>query len=77
MTRPDFCHALKKMLECDCNIALDTDLTALEEYDSLFILSLIAFCDKNFGVKCNPESLKTAATPSDLIRVIGENLFTD
>ena len=77
MTRSDFCHALKKMLECDCDIEQDTDLTALEEYDSLFILGLIAFCDKNFGIKCDPESLKKAATPSDLIRVIGESHFGD
>jgi len=76
MTQTDFCHALKNILECDCEILPDTDLTALEEYDSLFMLGLISFCDKNFGIKCDPEQLKSAPTPAALIKVIGEKFFT-
>ena len=77
MTEKEFICELQEMLECEEDLTAETDLTVLDGYDSFFIMALIAFIDKNFKVKCAPEQLREAATPVQLMDVIGKNFFSE
>ena len=77
MTEHEFCIALQDMLECEETLTMETDLAALEEYDSLFIMSVIAYIDRTFKVKCDSAQLKNATTPAALVELIGKSYFTE
>lgn len=69
MTKADFLARLQEMLQTDAALAGDTVLGDLEEWDSLAFMLLIAFFDKQFGIRITFDEVRACATPADIIRL--------
>ena len=74
MNKADFLVELEDILQREeyCNI--DDNLNDYEEWDSLSKMSIMAYYDKNFGIKLSLSNLKEAATVSDLVALAGDNI---
>lgn len=57
------------------NLTLDTILKTVEGYDSLAIMSMIAFIDENFGLKFTAQQLKELTDFNSIVQLIGEDNF--
>jgi len=76
MDIPTFCSELQEMLEVEQTITESTNLVALEEYDSLAVMSLIAIIDSKFKTKLSAPQLASITTVASLIDLIGRQRFT-
>ena len=76
MKKLEFIDKLKQILEFeDQKVNEMTDLRDLEEYDSLSIISIIAFVDEEFEKKLSGEQLSEITTVKSLIELIGLDHF--
>ena len=74
----NFINELKDALEIedeDKEIALETDLRYVEEYDSLSVLAIIAMIDKNFDKQIPSADFAKVTTVKSLINLIGKEYF--
>ncbi len=64
----------KEFLEIDSidELTNETILRDLEEFDSFFVLTTIAFIDERFSIKLTAEDFDKIITLNDLINFIGE-----
>ena len=67
MTTTDFLAQLQEMLQTESALAEDTALWDMEEWDSLAFMTLIAFFDRQFGIRLTFDAIKACATPADII----------
>ena len=67
MNKSDFLAELQELLQTDEAIDEATDLTSLEEWDSIAFMVLIAYFDREFSKKLTFEDLGACKTPADLI----------
>lgn len=67
MNKSQFLATLQDMLQCDEALQEDTVLAEREEWDSLAIMVLISFFDKNFGQRIAYNDLRQCRTIADLI----------
>lgn len=70
-----FLEKLQEELEEDQTLTMDTNLKELESYDSISLLSVIAFVDENFNKKIDTKQFKDIETVSDLANIIGKENF--
>lgn len=70
-----FLEKLQNELDEDENLTPETKLKSLESYDSISLLSIIAFVDENFSKKIDTKHFKDIETVSDLMNVIGNERF--
>jgi len=77
MTINEFCAQLADLIEVEEELSLDSNLKDFEEYDSLAIMSLVAFIHKNFGKQFNARQLNQVDTVESLVELIGKESFTD
>lgn len=78
MTKAEFCSRLADALELDPQeVEIKTDLTALEEYDSLSVLAIIALIDEEFSVALTGDQLGQITTVASLIDLVGDDRFED
>ena len=77
MRKSNFIYDLKEIIELedDTVINMSTVLIDLEEFDSLAIMSLIAYIDLNFGVIISGENIFKIKDVASLIELIGEEHF--
>lgn len=71
MNKEQFLEEMVEVLQTEDEITMDTVLEDLEEWDSLSIMSTMAFLDKNFGVKTNMNDYKNMTTIGDIARKAG------
>ena len=74
MNVADFLVELEDILQREepCN---ETDILAdYEEWDSLSKMAVMAFYNKEFGIKIALNELKDLETVSDLIKLAGDNI---
>ena len=73
MKKDEFYELLMDALEVESVDALDADtnLTDLEEYDSLAVLSLIALIDEHFGKRIPGTDFQKITTVQSLMDLIG------
>lgn len=71
MNKEQFLEEMVEVLQTEDGITMDTVLEDLEEWDSLSIMSTMAFLDKNFGVKTNMADYKNMTTIGDIARKAG------
>lgn len=71
MTKDEFIEQMQDVLQTDAELAMETVLADLEEWDSLSMMATMAFLDKNFGVKVKIADLKTLATIGDIAAKAG------
>lgn len=77
MTRQEFCAEIAEIMEIDDEIVETTDLTGYAEFDSLAIMSIVALVNMKFNRKLPGSELQKIHTVGDLIRMIGEEAFSD
>ena len=66
MTRDEFLTEMQDVLQTEEELGFDTVLKDLEEWDSLSIMSTMAFLDKNFGVKTSMSDYNQMNTLEDI-----------
>ncbi len=69
----------KELLECmeidPVDITEDTVFRQLEDFDSMAIMSIVAYADEKFGKTLAAEQLKEMKTVGDLMELIGREHF--
>ena len=77
MNKENFFSMLKEALEFE-NIVFQesTNLTAIEGYDSMAIMTLIAFADEHFSKKLTAKQLASVTTIHSLMELIGIENFS-
>jgi acyl carrier protein len=76
MTINEFLVQLADLIEIEDELTLDTNLKDYEEFDSMAIMSLVAFIHKNFGKQFNARQLNQIDTVESLVELIGEDSFS-
>jgi acyl carrier protein len=71
MLRAVFLEELQELLQRDEPIAADTVLRDTAEWDSLAVMSCMAYLDKKFGVRTTFNQYKQLRTVADLIALTG------
>ena len=78
MTTSEFIEELKEKLELeDIELRPETDLSELEEYDSIAVMAMIALIDELFNKKLKSDQFKSITTVQSLIEMIGLESFND
>lgn len=72
-----FLEKLQEELDENQALSQETKLKDLENYDSISLLSVIAFVDENFNQQLDPDQFKNMETVSDLMNIIGLENFED
>lgn len=68
MTQREKIALLEDMLELDANtLAPETELTSIDEYDSMAKLSLIVLMDEEFSKKLTGEQIREFKTVNDIL----------
>ena len=71
MNKEQFLDAFKEILQTDENIALNTVLDDLEEWDSLAKMATTSFVDKELNFKLTFSDYEKIQTVQDLMNKIG------
>jgi len=71
MSKEEFLVQMQDVLQTETELAMDTVLDELDEWDSLSMMATMAFLDKNFGVKLKIVDLKALATIGDIAAKAG------
>lgn len=71
MNKEQFLEEMVEVLQTEDKITMDTVLEDLEEWDSLSIMSTIAFLNKNFGVKTNMADYEAMTTIGNIAEKAG------
>ncbi len=66
MTREEFLIEMQDVLQTEEVLTFDTVLAELPEWDSLAIMSTMAFLDSNFGVKTSMADYAAMKTVEDI-----------
>lgn len=76
MNTSEFIEILIEDLELeDVDLTPNTDLTELDEYDSLAVMSIIAIADEHFETKLTAGQLADITTVKSLMNLIGSDKF--
>lgn len=59
----------------DSSMTLETILKTIDGYDSLSVMSMIAFIDENFGQKFSAKQFQSLTDFNSLIDLIGKEKF--
>ncbi len=74
MKKEDFLVELEDILQREESCAETDNLEDYEEWDSLSKMSIMAYYDKNFGIKLSLNSFKDLETVADLIALAGDKI---
>ncbi len=78
MRKNEFVNQLAEYCEFENNgLTLESSLKSVEGYDSLAVLSMIAFADENFRVKLTAQQIKGLTDFNSVIDLIGADKFED
>ena len=78
MKKKDFYKDLIEFLEFEpVELEESTELKSLDGYDSMAVMSLIAFCDEKFSKKINAQQIQNLTTVGSLIEFLGKEQFED
>ena len=76
MKTSEFIEILVEDLELEnIDLAVDTELTELDDYDSLAIMSIIAIADEHFDTTLTAVQLANINTVQSLMDLIGSDKF--
>lgn len=73
MNSNEILNAIIDILEIESDsINMDTELSGVEEWDSMAAVSFLALCDSKFNKLINPAELRSCKTFGDLVKLIIE-----
>lgn len=74
MRRDEFVNRLAEFCEFDtAGLTPETPFKSIKGYDSLAVMTMIAFIDENFGVKLTAQQLKDLTDFNSLITLVGDD----
>lgn len=71
MNRDEFLEKMQDVLQMEDELTFDTILEDLEEWDSLAMMAVTAFLDKNFNLKLTFDDFKNFKTVEDIAKKAG------
>ena len=74
MKKEEFLVVLEDILQVDDPVEENCDLNAMDEWDSLSKMAIMAFFKKNFCIELTLNSLGNIQTPADLIALAGDKI---
>lgn len=74
MTKEDFLIELEDILQREEPCGITDLLEDYEEWDSLSKMALLAFFDKNFGIKLSLKDFKELESVEDIIKLAGDKI---
>ena len=74
MKQEEFLTELEDILQKEDSCKVEDNIEDYDEWDSLSKMALMAFYDKQFGIKISLSQLSELKTVSDLIELAGENI---
>ncbi|MBE1445664.1 acyl carrier protein [Paenibacillus sp. OAS669] len=76
MTVTDFIEKFEQeiLMEEQGTVTLETQLDTLDGWDSVSIITLIAFFDQEFGLELNHDQISQFKKVSDIVEIIGHKL---
>ena len=74
MSKDEFLVALQDILQRDDAVGQDDRLEDYVEWDSLSKMAVMAYFNRNFGIKINLDDLKTIQSVTELIQMAGDNI---
>lgn len=74
MNKADFLTELEDILQREEPCQENDNLNDYDEWDSLSKMAVMAFYNKNFGIKITLNELKNFNTVADLIKLAGDNI---
>ena len=74
MNKGEFLVELEDILQREEACKETDNLNDYDEWDSLSKMSIMAYYNKNFGIKISLNDLKNINTVNDLIKLAGENV---
>ncbi len=74
MKKEEFLTELEDVLQREEPCKETDDLNSYEEWDSLSKMAIMAYYDKNFGIKLTLKELKEVNTVTDLINLAGDKI---
>jgi len=74
MNKADFLVELEDVLQREEACNENDNLADYEEWDSLSKMAVMAFYNKQFGIKIALDDLKNLETVADLIKLAGDNI---
>jgi acyl carrier protein len=79
MKYDEFCELFNEemAIEQDHKVNLETELSSLDEWDSMGLLVAVTFIDENFQKKISLEDIKGVDTIKDIINLIGVDNFSE
>jgi acyl carrier protein len=78
MTTQEFIEKLKEALEFEnIDLSPDTNLKTIDGYDSMSVMTIIAFADEYFSKKLTAQQLASITTVKSLKDLIGREHFSD
>ena len=76
MKQAEFIKDICSLMEIDQNILQpETNLKGIAEFDSLFIIALIAYLDEKFRIKLSAQQINSVSTVKSLMELIGKENF--
>jgi acyl carrier protein len=76
MKKEDFFQELVECMEIEpVDLGEETVFRELEDFDSMAVMSIVAFADEKFGETLTAEQLKEMKTVRDLMELIGLHHF--
>lgn len=76
MKKSEFIKQIAKYCELkDQELTLETPLKSIEGYDSMAIMAMVAFLDKNFKIKISSKQIQDLRDFNSLIELIGVQKF--
>jgi len=73
MKLEEFLELLAETIDTEEELAIETLLEDIEEYDSIAVLSLMSMFDE-MGVKVTPNDFKNIEKVADLVRLAGDKI---
>lgn len=78
MKKSEFIKEISDYCEFELSeIQMDTELRSIENYDSMTILSIIAFADEKFGIRLSAQQIHSLTDFNSLLSLICVNKFED
>lgn len=71
MQLDDFLIDLQDLLQCETPLFMDTQLLGMEEWDSLSVMSCVAYLEKHFRVSTKISQYQKVRTVADLVALAG------
>lgn len=71
MKRTEFLEKMQDVLQMEDELTFDTVLEDLDEWDSLAMMAVTAFLDKNFNLKLTFNDFKNFKTVEDIAKKVG------